>query len=713
MSSNPNTNFSSLQRGRPYPLGATPDQHGVNFAVFSANADRILLCLFDEGGTETARLPMPDCIDEVWCGYLPEAQPGLRYGYRAEGRYEPKAGHRFNVNKLLTDPYAKQLVGDVKHGPELYGYRLNAARADLSFNDADSAALMPKCLVTNDHYDWQGVKKPDVPWSETVIYEAHVRGISMRRDGIEDSKRGTFAALADPRFIDHLKQLGVTAVELLPIHAFLDEPFLEEKGLSNYWGYNTLGFFAPHPAYLSSGDPNEMRDAVKALHAAGLEVILDVVYNHSCEGNERGATMSFRGLDNSSYYRLIPGQERYYVSDSGCGNTMNLPHPRVLQMVMDSLRWWATAYQIDGFRFDLCSTLGREPTGFDPNGGFFDAIRQDPVLSEVKLIAEPWDIGPGGYQLGHHPPGFAEWNDKYRDSVRKYWRGDSHQRPELADRLLGSSATFNHRRRKPWASVNFISAHDGFTLHDVVTYNGKHNDANAENNRDGSDSNWSNNWGTEGPSDDEGINETRERVKRSQLTTLVFSQGTPMLLGGDEFGRTQDGNNNAFCQDNELSWLDWSLLDTPAGSSLYAFTSRLLELRKGMPILHSLDFPTGEEIPDAGVRDIEWFNTEGDPLMPDEWDDAEGRCLALRRAKVGPDNTMLVLLLCNSSNQDESFKLPPPALGWHLLIDSAEATTEVRPITEDALLVRAHSVSLLSAQTGGPAGEAPAEAEAA
>ena len=473
----------ALASGAPAPLGAHWDGFGVNFAVFSANAARIELCLFDAGGRrEIARYDLPECTDEVFHGYLPDAGPGLLYGYRAHGPYQPEAGHRFNPHKLLLDPYARAHFGRVLWSERLFGYRVGSPRGDLAIDRRDDAAAMPKSIVVHESEPWGEHRRPHRSWQETLIYETHVRGFSIRRTDLREAQRGTYAALGDPRLIEHLVRLGVTAIELMPVHAFLQDRILVERKLANYWGYSTLGFFAPEPRYFA--DPangmHELRAAIRRLHGAGIEVILDVVYNHTCEGNELGPTLSWRGLDNASYYRLMPGQARHYINDAGTGNTLDLTHPRVLQMVMDSLRYWATSYQVDGFRFDLCCALGREAAGFDPGAGFFDAIRQDPVLGNLKLIAEPWDVGPGGYQLGNHPPGFAEWNDRSRDAVRRYWRGDDGMRPEISRRLMGSSDMFERHRRRPWASINFVASHDGATLHDLVTYAERHNEANGE-----------------------------------------------------------------------------------------------------------------------------------------------------------------------------------------------------------------------------------------
>ncbi|HVJ32620.1 MAG TPA: glycogen debranching protein GlgX [Terriglobia bacterium] len=662
-----------LLPGHANPLGATWDGLGVNFAVFSANAERIDLCIFDPSGRrEMWRHSLPECTDEVWHGYLPDAKPGLVYGYRAYGPYEPRHGHRFNPNKLLLDPYAKQLHGAVRWTDALYGYRIGSTRKDLSFDRRDSAAAMPKAVVCDTTFNWGDDRAPDISWPRTVIYETHVRGLTMQRDDIPHRERGTFAALADWHMIEHLANLGVTAIELMPIHAYLQDHFLVQRGLRNYWGYSTLGFFAPEPSYLSDGALSDIQVAIRRLHAADIEVILDVVYNHTCEGNELGPTLSFRGLDHASYYRLIPGEERHLINDTGCGNTLNLSHPRVLQMVMDSLRYWATNFHVDGFRFDLGANLGREGTGFDPGSGWFDAIRQDPVLSPLKLISEPWDIGPGGYQLGNHPPGFAEWNDKYRDCVRRFWRGDEGQCPDLAARLTGSGDLFDYRRRRPWASVNFIASHDGFTLEDIVSYESKHNDANKEENNDGHGENFSANWGAEGETEDASIVEQRQRIKRAMLTTLFCSMGTPMLLAGDEFGRTQLGNNNAYCQDNELSWVDWRLLESAPNDDLLSFVRRLINIRRQHPSLRGHRFLHGQAELIPGIADISWFNEDGEPMSEPEWQDPERRSFALRRAAVGRDGSIdISLLLLNAAADERAFILPQPACKWWLAIDSA------------------------------------------
>ena len=689
--------MSILEEGLPYPLGATWDGLGVNFAVFSAHAEQIDLCLFDPSGRrEIARMALPEQTDEVFHGYLPNARAGLLYGFRAHGAYNPQHGHRFNPNKLLLDPYARQLSGEVRWSDALYGYRLHSPRGDLSYDRRDSAPGMPKGVVVDDSFNWGDDRPPRTPWSDTVIYEAHVRGLTMLRPDVLHHERGTFAALASPKMIEHYKRLGITAVELLPVHAFVQDRRLVEMGLKNFWGYNTLAFFAPEPRYLSDGSLNEMKVAVRRLHAAGIEVILDVVYNHTAEGSEEGATLSFRGLDNLSYYRQETRDWRRCVNDTGCGNTVNLSHPRVLQLVMDSLRYWVEHYHVDGFRFDLGTVLGREEHGFDPGSGFFDAVRQDPVLSRVKLISEPWDIGPGGYQLGNHPPGFAEWNDKYRDSVRRFWRGDGGQRPEFAARIAGSSDLFDKRSRKPWASVNFVASHDGFTLADATAYERRHNEANGEQNRDGHGENYTSNWGVEGPSADPEIRAARARVARAMLATVFFAQGTPMLLAGDEIGRTQNGNNNAYAQDNETSWVDWRKAATPDGEALVEFVARLIALRKAHKVLHCSRFLHGLEQPAPGVLDIAWFDERGAQIPPEDWNDHGERTLTLRRAKQRADGAVpLLTLMMNPTPDDRAFALPPPRLATTILCDTARPDAPERALEGETVTVAARSAVLL------------------
>ena len=689
-----------LAPGLPYPLGATSDGLGVNFAVFSANATRIELCIFDpRGRQEVQRMDLPECTDEIWHGYLPDAQAGLIYGYRAHGPYDPKNGHRFNPHKLLLDPYARQLTGAPRWHDALFGYRMQHSKADLSMDRRDSAPYMPKAVVLDDTFNWGGAKRPAVPMDRTVIYEVHLRGLSMQREDIRPALRGTAAALADPAFIAHLHDIGVTSVELLPVHAFMQDQFLLDRGLSNYWGYSTLSYFAPEPAYLSDRHPNSLKQAIRRLHGAGIEVILDVVYNHTCEGNEKGPTLSWRGLDNASYYRLIPGEERYYINDTGCGNTLNLSHPRVLQMVMDSLRHWATDYQVDGFRFDLGSTLGREGTGFDPGSGFFDAILQDPALASLKLISEPWDIGPDGYQLGNHPPRFSEWNDQFRDGVRRFWRGDEGMRGALAGALTGSREIFDRRHRRPWSSVNFVTSHDGFTLADVVSYNERHNEANGEDGNDGHGENYSNNWGAEGATDDADILAQRARVQRAMLATLLCADGTPMLLGGDEFGNSQEGNNNAYCQDNALSWLDWGTAREEAGLALTRFVAQASALRRDHPSLRAARYVApGEELA-PGLSRVAWFDSQANFMDPPGWENPHERALTLRRVAEHERDPRLLdvtLMLLNGAAEPVVFQLPKPDLAWRLGLDSADPENRSAPEGE-TLEVAAHSLVVLFA----------------
>jgi len=686
-----------LLPGVPYPLGATWDGLGTNFAVFSAHAVKIELCLFDPSGRrEIARFELPEWTDEVWHGYLPNARTGLIYGYRAHGPYEPQRGHRFNHHKLLLDPYARRVAGELRMSDALFGYRVNSPRADLSFDRRDSAPGVMKAVVADDNFNWADDRPPAVPWADTVIYEVHVRGLSMLRQELRHNERGTFAALGEPWFIDHLRRLGVTTVELLPVHAFVQDRPLLQRGLRNYWGYNSLGFFAPEPRYLSDNTADEMRIAIRHLHAAGLEVILDVVYNHTGEGSEMGPTLCFRGLDNASYYRLVADNPRHCVNDTGTGNTLNLSTPRVLQMVMDSLRYWVTAFRVDGFRFDLGVALGREAHGFDPHSGFFDAIRQDPVLARVKLIAEPWDVGPGGYQLGQHPPGFAEWNDRFRDGVRRYWRGDAGQRADFAVRLAGSSDLFDKQARRPWASINYVASHDGFTLADVVSHAERHNEANGEGNNDGHAENYSANCGVEGPTDDPAILDTRRRLQRAFLATVFLAQGTPMLLGGDEFGRTQRGNNNAYCQDNEISWLDWRLADSPDGRALTTFVQRMIALRHRHTVLRAPRFLHGQDELAPDIRDIAWFDAEGAPVSNESWNNPEERRLVLRRAGRNGDGKVSILTaFFNAGAEEQRFRLPPPGLPARLLVDSAAPDAPEREFEGEEIVVGARSVVLI------------------
>ena len=688
------------ERLQPSPRlspGAHWDGRGVHFAAFSEQADRMELCVFDHSGRqETHRYLLPECTNGIWHGYLPGARPGTPYGYRVYGPYDPARGLRFNGHKLLLDPYARQLHGGIHWHDSLHGYRLRHPRNDLSFDRRNSAEHMPKAVVVDDRFDWGNDHRPNVPWSDTVIYEMHVKGWSRRNSAFLEHDRGTFGALGHRASIDYLKRLGVTAVELLPIHAFARDRLLLDRGLDNYWGYNTLSYFAPDNAYLSDGTLGQIKWAVQQLHAAGIEVILDVVYNHTCEGNELGPTLSFRGFDNTVYYRLQDANPRYYVNDTGCGNTVNLSHPRVIQLVMDSLRWWATEYHVDGFRFDLGVTLGREPHGFDPGCGFFDALLQDPLLGQLKLISEPWDIGPGGYQIGNHPAGFAEWNGRFRDNARRYWKGAEAMRGALAAGLQGSAEMFDHHHRRPWASVNFITAHDGFTLQDLVSYEAKHNEANGEDNRDGSNDNDSRNWGAEGPSEDPVVLQMRERARRSLLINLLVAHGTPMLLAGDELGQTQHGNNNAYCQDNEISWLDWSLRDARAG--LFDFTASLIALRRRHRVFHDNVYLRGNDDLAPGLRRIFWFDERGVELTRQDWENPTARLLGLRRALAREDGRIEVtVLLFNSDEADHCFQLPAPPLLYRVAASSVE-TVQTGSVVSDRCDLAAHGCLVLLAE---------------
>jgi isoamylase len=667
-----------IREGLPQPLGATWDGAGVNFALFSANAARVELCLFDESGDrETARIELPEYTDEIWHGYLPDLRPGTIYGYRVHGLYEPDSGHRFNPNKLLLDPYARGHFGDLKWHPAVFGYELESGD-DTTFDERDSAPFMPKCVVVDPDFDWKGEPtRRAVPWDQTIVYELHLRGYTKLRPNLPEAWRGTYKGLSN-EVLEYIKSLGVTSVELLPIHTFINDSQLLDNRLTNYWGYNSIGFFAPDPRYAHEREQTlrEFKEMVARLHDSGLEVILDVVYNHTAEGNERGPTLSFKGIDNASYYRLLPDKLRYYINDTGTGNTLNLSHMRVIQMVADSLRYWADETHVDGFRFDLGTILAREPDGFDHQSGFLKACCQDPELRTVKLIAEPWDCGPGGYQVGGFPPGWAEWNDKFRDVVRDFWRGAA-PASALAPRLCASGDLFNHRGRKPWACVNFVTAHDGFTLDDLVSYNDKHNEANGEENRDGNSDNRSWNCGAEGPTDDPEVNALRARQLRNILATLLLSQGTPMVLAGDEFARTQNGNNNAYCQDNDISWVNWDIAEK--GRSLIRFVQKLTTLRHRYPILRRGRFLTGAYNQELGVKDVTWVNASGAEMKPAEWDDASMECFGMLmdgRAQPtgirrrGEDATLLMVL--NAYHDLVEFTLPQTAGGsnWSLLIDT-------------------------------------------
>jgi glycogen operon protein len=701
-----------IWEGDATQLGATWDGLGVNFSLFSANAKKVELCLFDPTGKqEVQRIELPEYTDEIWHGYLPDAAPGTVYAYRVHGPYEPEAGHRFNPNKLVLDPYAKAHIGQLKWGAELFGYILGAAGEDLTFDERDSAHLMPKCVVIDPAFTWARDRRPSVPWDRTIVYELHVKGFTKQNPAVPENLRGSFAGLARQDVIAYIRDLGVSSVELLPIHSFVSDSFLLDKGLTNYWGYNTVGFFAADPRYFATGVITEFKQMVAHFHDAGLEDILDVVYNHTAEGNERGPTLSFKGIDNASYYRLLPDKPRYYINDTGTGNTMNLSHPRVLQMVNDSLRYWINEMHIDGFRFDLGTILGREAGGFDQGGGFLDSCRQDPILSQVKLIAEPWDCGPGGYEVGSFPPGWAEWNDRFRDTVRSFWKGDEGRAAELASRLAGSGDLFNKRGRKPWASVNFITAHDGFTLNDLVSYNDKHNAANGENNQDGTSNNLSWNCGAEGPTSDPAINDLRERQKRNMLATLLFSQGTPMLLGGDEFGRTQNGNNNAYSRDNEISWVNWDGI-TEQGRSLIAFTRHLIRLRQSLPILRRGRFLVAEYNPELEVKDVTWINASGTEMQQNDWENGLMRCFGMLidgRAQTSgikrQASDVTLLIVVNAYHDVVKFTLPEFVGGdqWLTLVDTndPERGDALTLKAADEYVVTGRSLLLFAALTSG------------
>jgi glycogen operon protein len=629
--------ITAIWAGRPDHLGATWDGEGTNFALFSAHAQRVELCLFDASGRhEVQRIEIESCSDGVWHCYLPHVRPGTLYGYRVHGPSRPEEGQRFNAHKLLIDPYAKALVGEVIWSDAHFGYRIGHERADLSFDTRDDARAMPKCRVVDPSYDWDGDAPPRIPWQDTVIYELHVKGFTMKHPDVPPELRGTYAGLGSPPAIEHLKRLGVTAVELMPVHAFADDRHLVERGLRNYWGYNTLAFFAPEPRYAATGKLTEFKTMVKALHAAGIEVILDVVYNHTAEGNHLGPTLSLRGIDNASYYRLVPGNARYYMDFTGCGNTLDSVNPRALALIRDSLRYWVEEMHIDGFRFDLAAALARGTYDVEMNGAFVETITRDAVLSQVKLIAEPWDLGTGGYQLGAFPKGWAEWNDRYRDTIRAFGKAHGATIGEFATRFTGSSDLYEWRGRKPHASVNFVCAHDGFTLHDLVSYNDKHNEANREDNRDGSNHNLSWNCGAEGETDDAAINALRRRQKRNYLAMLLLSQGVPMLLAGDEIGRTQGGNNNAYCQDNEISWLNWNL--RPEDRALLEFVRQLIGLRRRHPVFRRGEYLQGHAVGPDAIKGITWLTPHGQEMSPESWHDWHARCVGICMVGDRPAN---------------------------------------------------------------------------
>jgi glycogen operon protein len=719
----PNQSQPIVWPGKPYPLGSNWDGEGVNFALYSEHAEKVELCLFDPSGKrETLRVQLPEQTDMVWHGYLPEVRPSQVYGYRVYGPYAPQQGHRFNHHKLLLDPYGKQIQGEIRWSDSHFGYKIGSKQEDLSFDRRDNAAGMPKNRVIDSAFTWGADAPPRIPWHETIIYELHVKGFTMCHPDVPSYLRGTYAGLATAPVIDYLTRLGVTSIELMPVHSFIDDRQLVERGLHNYWGYNSIGFLALAPRYLATDSINEFKTMVKTLHSAGLEVILDVVYNHTAEGNHLGPTLSLKGIDNSAYYRLVAGNERYYKDYTGTGNTLNMQHPRVLQLIMDSLRYWVLEMHVDGFRFDLAATLARELHEVNRLGAFLDIIHQDPVLSQVKLIAEPWDLGEGGYQVGNFPVGWTEWNDRYRDTVRSYWKGDGGV-SELAYRLTGSSDLYAHSGRRPYASINFVTAHDGFTLQDLVSFNQKHNEANGEENRDGNNDNRSWNCGAEGITDDANILALRAKQKRNLLATLLLSQGIPMVYAGDEIGHTQMGNNNAYCQDNAISWLSWVL--QPADRDLLAFVQRIINLRKRHPIFHRRRFFQGRPIKGTSVKDVLWLNPAGSEMSEAEWHDPSMRCMGMflsgqgldetdeRGRKLGDEN---FLVLLNAHHEDHQFMLPVMQGGsqWSAWMDTSRESGLRSVETHDAgkpYPLQARSMVVLM-QRRGPNGkkEEPSEA---
>jgi isoamylase len=703
-------NTIEIHPGTPYPLGSTWNGEGVNFALFSEHVTKVELCLFNEveDKAESYRVELPERSHQVFHGYIPGLKPGQLYGYRAHGPYEPQNGHRFNSNKLLIDPYAKAISGTLKWDDALFGYKIGDKDEDLSFNEADSAPFIPKAVVTAPNFDWEGDALPKIPYQESVIYELHVKGFTQLRNDIPENIRGKYAGISHPSSIEYFKKLGITAVELMPVHTFVSDRHLVDRDLINYWGYNTIGFFAPDARYASKGitgeQVTEFKNMVKALHKENIEVILDVVYNHTAEGNHMGPTLSFRGIDNASYYRLEE-DKRYYTDFTGTGNTLNANLPNVLKLIMDSLRYWITEMHVDGFRFDLAAALARELNEVDQLSAFFDIIYQDPVISQVKLIAEPWDIGEGGYNVGNFPPGWAEWNGKYRDCMRDYWRGAEQMLPEFAQRFTGSADLYQSNNRTPTASINFITAHDGFTLHDLVSYNEKHNEANCDGNTDGESHNKSVNWGVEGDTDDEQIRQNRLRHKRNLLTTLILSQGVPMLLAGDEFGNTQYGNNNAYCQDSELSWLKWDQAD----NELLQFTQQLIHLKKQHPVFCRRHWFQGQAIYGEKTSDITWFLPDGNEMSEEHWTNNFAKSLAVYLNGGGlhykdsggvtvTDDSFYIIF--NGHTEPVEYTLPSEKYGhqWISLLDtnlSSMQTEEVHYKPGDTIPVGAHSILLL------------------
>ena len=666
-----------VSEGSPVRLGASWDGRGTNFALFSAHSDKVELCLFDgHGRREIERVILPERTEDVWHGYLPDVSPGQLYGYRVYGPYEPEHGHRFNHHKLLLDPYAKKLAGRLVWSDAHFGYRTGSARADLSFDRRDNARGVPKAVVVDESFNWgRREERPNIPWEDTIIYEAHVKGLTQLREDIPPGVRGTYRALTSQQVLAHLRRLGVTTIELLPTHGFVDDRMLIERKLVNYWGYNTIAFFAPEQRYSQDGALDDFRATIARLHDAGFEVLLDVVYNHTAEGNHLGPTLSFRGIDNASYYCLLPDDARYYDDFTGTGNSLNFTHTRVLQMVMDSLRYWVEVCHIDGFRFDLATTLARGPHGFDPSHPFLTAVRQDPLLATVKLIAEPWDVGAGGYRVGQFPSQWSEWNDRYRSALRRFWAGEGNLIGEVSSRMTASSDLFNHDDRAPRASINHVTVHDGFTLADLYSYNAKHNEANGEDNRDGSDHNFSFNCGHEGPTDDHEIVELRRRLRKSQLACLLLAQGVPLLLAGDEVGNTQFGNNNAYCQDNQIGWTKWS--NSGQVDDLSDFVGRLVALRKRFPQLTSRHWVRGKQA--DGSFGVLWLRPDAQEMTEADWNFPDGRFLAYVLGPP-PQSTNAIFIVLNASTETIAFTLPllEGFVHWALILhtgcDHAAAT---------------------------------------
>ena len=695
--------------GRPYPLGANYDGRGTNFALFSRNAEKVELCLFDaKGKTELLRLPLTEYTDEVWHCYIEGIKPGQLYGYRVYGEYAPERGHRFNGNKLLLDPYAKALYGKIVWSSTLFAYNIHSPEKDLSFDSRDSAKYMPKCVVIDNNYIWRTNGKPGVRRSNSIIYETHVRGITKQNPRIPERIRGTFEGLAHKSMIKYFKDLGVTAIELLPTQAFFLGSIPERKGLYNYWGYNTANFFTPEPAYLASKNINEFKMLVDTYHENGLEIIMDVVYNHTPEGNQLGPTISFRGIDNAYYYRLSKDNPRYYDDTTGCGNTLNFDNPRVVQMAMDSLRYWTTDMHVDGFRFDLAVSLGRNDYGFKTESDFYDAMAQDPILQKVKRIAEPWDIGLGGYQVGNFPAGWSEWNGKFRDTTRRFWRGDDGQLADMATRFTGSAELFDKHGRRPWSTVNFVTAHDGFTLNDLVSYDHKHNEANGEDNRDGESNNDSYNYGEEGPTKSTKINNIRIRQIKNFFATLMLSQGLPMILGGDEMRRTQYGNNNAYCQDNDISWYNWNFLES--NKEIYEFVKKVIAIRQNHVVFRRSKFFRGQRIPGTKNKDITWLTLSGTEMTTDDWHNPKFKVLVFKisgeagdkfhydkEGNATPDSNFFIIM--NADTRKYSCIVPPPQppyKNWSVVFDTSD--TNSGPLKSTSIMVSPRSFVLLIAE---------------